>query len=289
MARRLLDVCFVSIKYSDQSQILMVAPDVASWYVKTNGFINSPILSSEFYSGDTCNGMECYDLKFFPDWINFTVAIPGFHPLGSYNFEIGYTGDETYWPVSTTETLFLTDDDFVLDIFPESTEIDRSSLTEINQLPITLRLGGAEISLDNVYYNISLITSSGTSSLTPSPVVIGNRDRQVIVNVPNQIPLGDAVIIVDILDGSDTILFSNQTSVVIFDTVDMVLSPSSPHVRAGETINFLALTSLTDRPNTPIETSIVVKNDSIYPSELDTCIVYFKAVEKHYLTQVLYL
>ncbi|OLS25642.1 MAG: hypothetical protein HeimC3_13900 [Candidatus Heimdallarchaeota archaeon LC_3] len=250
----------VSIKYSDLSNILGVFPDVASWYVKTNGFINSPILSSSFYPGETCTGLECYDLRFFPDWINFTILIPGFHPLGSYNFEIGYSGDETYWPVSTSETLFISDDDFVLDIFPESVEIDRSSLTETNQLPITLRLGGAEYSLDNVYYNVSLVTTSGTSSLTTTPVVIGNRDRQVIVDVPSQIPLGDAIIKVDILDGANTVLFSNQTAILIYDTVDMLLSPSNPHVRAGETINFLALTALTDRPNTPIETSIVVKN-----------------------------
>jgi hypothetical protein len=220
-------------------------------YVKTNGLINSPVIATYWFPfGPTSTS----DVS-----VNISVFIPLWHPIGLYDFQIGFSGDTNMEHISTTLSVFLTADTFVLNIYPESTDIDRSSLTTTNKLVIDLSLGGADISLSNLYYNISLLTKNNSFNLKDA-FLIGSRQRSVIVDIPYLIDLGDGYLNVDILDGTNTIFFSNQTAVVIYDTVTMALSPDSPQVRAGEIINFLALTSLTDRPNTPIEASIIVRN-----------------------------
>jgi hypothetical protein len=247
----------------DASFILTATLDVTNYdflpfdgseniYVKTNGLINSPILASHWFP---------LGVIAFPFTVNISVFVPLWHPIGLYNFEIGFTGDTNLQITATTIPVFLTTNDFVLNLTPDSTDIDRSSLTSTNQLSLDLSLGGAEISLNNLYYNVSLITSNGSMPMS-DPFLIGNRQRTVIFDVSSQIPLGDALIHVDILDSMDTVMFSEETPVVIYDRVGLVLNPNNPQVRAGENINFLVLTALTDRPNTAVETNIVVKNET---------------------------
>ncbi|OLS25150.1 MAG: hypothetical protein HeimC3_13010 [Candidatus Heimdallarchaeota archaeon LC_3] len=240
----------ISAELDNPSQEFAYFDGSQSLYAKSNGLINSPILSSHWFPAG---------MVFFPITVNITVILPSWHPLGAYNLEIGFSGDDTFASSTQIIGIFITSDDFLLDIYPNSSEIDRSSENQTTYISINLVLGGAEIALDNLYYNISLVTDNGTFPLN-TPYLIGNRDRTVIVNIPTLIPLGDVVLNVDIIDGSGVIFFSNHTSVLIYDTIDMELIASSSTIRAGDTINYLVLTSLTDRSNRLVEASIIVKN-----------------------------
>ncbi|MFW9929855.1 MAG: hypothetical protein ACFFD1_10725, partial [Candidatus Thorarchaeota archaeon] len=250
---KITDPFVINVTLFSPDQDWLVMSGNEGLYLKSNGVINSPIFSNYWFS----NGQ----FVSFPFSVNFTVSLPVWHLIGNMEFTVGFTGNNDLHHNSTNTNILLISSDFTLSVLPSTDQIDRSSFNSPTTINVSLLLGGQNFPLDQLYYQIFLKTTNGTSVITNS-FVVASRTMMKIITIPTQIGIGDAKLIIDLLDINSNLLFSNYTSILIYDTVGLTINPTEPHLAAGENTTVLALTYIHDRPNTPLEANITVKNGS---------------------------